>query len=205
MTQLPGLSAVTRLLRARRPVQVASHCDETPAFSLRAYRESDVPTLSALIARDAGSLFRWLPIPEGCRTSDDIARDWVRRASEGDRTNGAWRRLAVGETGQILGGVNLIRIERGLDWQADVNWWVASTVRGRGVGTELVRRCLDHAFADLPRGLGLHRVHAGIQHDNPASARVADKAGFVPDEALDSRLLVGGQWQKHRGYVATAA
>jgi len=203
MTQILGLKKVTRLLKPRGPVRVDSDWSGTPALVLRSLTPDDVPALADIITQDAGSLFRWLPIPDGCETSDEIAAHWVKRALEGEQTNTAWRRLAVGENDQILGGVNLIRIERGLDWQADMNWWVASAARGMGVGTELVRRALDHAFADLPNGLGLHRVHAGIQEDNGASLRVAEKAGFTPAPALDSRLLVCGEWQQHQGFVAS--
>ena len=208
MTQVRSLNAIKRLLKPavspRNPVSVSPVEPEAPAFCLRPYLESDLKPLAARITSDAGSLFQWLPIPDGCTSSEDIARVWIERGLAGDADGKAWRRLAVAPNGSILGGVNLLRIERGLDWQADVNWWVASTARGRGLATKIVKACLEHAFGDLPNGLGLHQVHAGIQEQHPASRRVAEKCGFVPASNLDSRLLIAGAWQMHRGFIASA-
>lgn len=61
---------------------------------------------------------------------------------------------------------------------------------------------LRHAFEDLPGGLGLHRIHAGISRDNPASRRVAEKAGFRPQPGLRSYLSTNGEWQAFEAWTA---
>ena len=57
---------------------------------------------------------------------------------------------------------------------AEVGWWVAPRWWGRGVATAAVRRSIDYCFDDLD----LHRLEAGVFLSNPASVRVAEKAGF---------------------------
>lgn len=208
MTQLLELNKIKRWLTPGPPVRVSSVEDESHEgiragrLTLRVVRPTDTAGLSQLIKKNSSHLFQWLPKPDAARSCRQVAEHWVRRAAEGESDGTACRRLAVLPSGTIVGGVNLIRIERGLDWQADLNWWVTAEQSGKGFGTEIVRGALAHAFADMPTGLGLHKVHAGIQPENTASERLAVKAGFRPDPALDSRLLVNGEWQLHRGYVA---
>jgi len=99
----------------------------------------------------------------------------------------AWRRGAFlddsqehGElAGRFVGIFNLIKIERGLEWTCEANWWVDDQLAGQGLASEAVQGMLDYAHADHPNGLGLHRVRAMICADNPASVRIAQKCGFI--------------------------
>lgn len=208
MSQLHQLEKIKRWLSPGRPIRVPAVDDETQegvragSLRLRATTPDDAGLLADLIERNETHLFRWLPRPEPGVSSALVADHWIRLALRGEADGSAWRRLAVLPGGTVVGGVNLIHIERGLDWQADVNWWVSAEHSGQGYGTQIVRGMLKHAFGDMPAGLGLHKVHAGIQPDNAASERLAIRAGFVPDPALDSRLFVNGEWQHHRGFVA---
>lgn len=47
-------------------------------------------------------------------------------------------------------------------------------LHGRGLGTEVTRQMLRHAFADL----NLHRVHLSVLSSNAAAIRAYEKAGF---------------------------
>lgn len=55
-----------------------------------------------------------------------------------------------------------------------IGYTVDPAVAGRGVATHLARGLLSAAFERL----GLRRVTAGCNADNPASARVLEKAGM---------------------------
>jgi len=57
---------------------------------------------------------------------------------------------------------------------AELGYGLGRAYWGRGYATEAVGAMLDHA-----RTLGLHRLEAYSFVDNPASARVLEKAGFV--------------------------
>ncbi len=114
------------------------------------------------------------------------------------------RLVGVLEGGRIAGGFNLNAIERGLEWKADIAWWVATPLAGRGLATEGVAALLGYALGDLPNGLGLHQVHAWITADNPASIRVAQKAGLVKRPGVQESLNCGTRWAMHERYTRSA-
>lgn len=71
---------------------------------------------------------------------------------------------------------------------AEAGWWLAPRWWGRGIAAVAVRRFIDYCFVDLD----LHRVEAGVFSTNVASARVAEKAGFVLDGIARDAYLKSG-------------
>ena len=59
-------------------------------------------------------------------------------------------------------------------YSVELSVYVDEQARGRGIGTALVRRILDHA-----RAHDLHVVMAGITSDNAVSLRLHENLGFV--------------------------
>jgi RimJ/RimL family protein N-acetyltransferase len=57
---------------------------------------------------------------------------------------------------------------------AQIGYWVAAPVRGRGVASTAARTLCNFGFATLR----LRRVELNAAVNNPASRRVAEKAGF---------------------------
>lgn len=57
----------------------------------------------------------------------------------------------------------------------EIGYWIGRPHWGRGYGTEAVRRLTRLMF----QAFGAEKVAAGIMADNPASARVLEKAGFA--------------------------
>ena len=81
--------------------------------------------------------------------------------------------ILVGE--ELAGGIGC---EPGADIRsgtAEVGWWLNPEWWGRGIASVAVGRFVDYCFNDLD----LHRVEAWVFVSNPASARVAEKAGFI--------------------------
>lgn len=61
----------------------------------------------------------------------------------------------------------------------EVGYWLQATARGRSVMAEAMELLLPYAFAPAEQGgLALHRVSAGTDAANAASARVLERAGF---------------------------
>src|SRR5690606_24776145 len=89
-----------------------------------------------------------------------------------------------------------------LTLSADVSWWVARPFTRRGYATSGVRLLLRHAFADLPEGLGLHKVMAMIAPDNTASLKLARALGFRPFTQEDHYVRVGEVWKRHECWLA---
>jgi RimJ/RimL family protein N-acetyltransferase len=62
---------------------------------------------------------------------------------------------------------------------AEVGYWVHPDARGRGVATAALRVAVRHALLPAEEGgLGLRAVRLQAAADNPASRRVAEKAGL---------------------------
>jgi RimJ/RimL family protein N-acetyltransferase len=121
----------------------------------------------------------------------------------GDDHGKAWRRIAVLSDGRIAGAFNLNDIRRGLEFDADANWWISADQVGQGLGAEGLRAVLDFALADLPRGLGLQRVHAAIMPSNCASIRLARHVGLRQGGGKASIRLCD-RWVLHEIYERTA-
>jgi RimJ/RimL family protein N-acetyltransferase len=104
------------------------------------------------------------------------------RARVQDIEGVAWRRAAFIEhgehAGRFLGMFNLIKIQRGLEWSCEANWWLDSRLTGQGFGSEAAQGVIDFALAEHPTGLGMHLVRGYICRDNPVSVHIAQKCGF---------------------------
>ena len=81
--------------------------------------------------------------------------------------------VLVDQDGTVLGRFNLFDLE---DGTAVLGYRVAQQVAGRGVATATVRELCRLAAAQY----GLRTLRAATNHDNVASQKVLEKAGFVP-------------------------
>jgi len=174
-----------------------------PDVLLRPFTENDRSAFLEMVTRNRSSIEHWIPLHQDGETDDAFFDRQLRLCARGDANGRGCRRLGVSADGTILGVFCLNSISRGLAWEADAIWWVDSLRAGRGVATAGVRALLDHAFADLPGGLGLHGVHCGIEPENAASVRVAQKCGFLHMPDRKSHLKVGERWVVHEFYLAS--
>ena len=170
-----------------------------PTLILRPWRAADIPALAAEMSREHPAAGMWSRPDErpvrtaqagGAerRTGPADERDAARWLASQDR---GWRdgdRLcfAVLEAddagGRVLAGnVGLKnRDETGRIGEretAEIGYWTAVAARGRGIAPAAVRAVTDWAF-DAFAGASLRQIM--LVHDiaNPASCRVAEKAGY---------------------------
>ena len=73
---------------------------------------------------------------------------------------------------------------------AELSYWLGAAHWGRGIGTALVAGTVARALARRP---DLLRLTAKVHPENPASARLLDKAGFRPCPAPSDRFP-GWRW-----------
>ena len=141
---------------------------ETGRFVLRAFRETDAPTVEALLA-DPEIARTTLTIPHPYPPGS--ATPWIATHAESWREGkgGTW---AITRPGELLGTISL-QITRA-HGRAELGYWVARTEWGKGIATECVRRLIAFAFDEL----ALHRVQAHHFVENPASGRVMTRAGM---------------------------
>jgi len=196
---------------APAPAAAPPEADHTPpprralSLALRPLEESDRDEFCRVLRISRGSIAQHVPVAAGDEPEETVFEQWLTLTEQTERDLTSRRRIAVAtrdhpggpRAGTILGSFNLTNIDRGLEWTADANWWVAADQRGRGVATTAVRMMLDHALAPLPEGLGLTRVTIGIEPRNAASRRVAARCGFVECKGPGVYLDKGEEWSKH--------
>jgi len=93
----------------------------------------------------------------------------------------------------IAGTLALSNVVRGHHESANLGYWVAERVNGRGLATRAVGELIGVAFGKL----GLHRLEAGTLIDNLASQRVLEKNGFESIGLARGYLHIGGEWRDH--------
>jgi RimJ/RimL family protein N-acetyltransferase len=169
----------------RPPIVVPDGGIRSPAGAivLRPWRRADIPVLVALI--DDAEVQRWLdrvPHPYSAADGEEYiagTRVWL--------AAGTQVALAVTVDGALAGSVDL-RLDGRDPHTAEIGYWVAAAVRGRGVASTAARVLSDFGFETL----GLRRIELNAAVGNVASRRVAEKAGFEPEGVRRAFLPVGG-------------
>lgn len=157
----------------------------TPRLILRRYELEDAPALQALIS-DRRIAATTLNIPHPYPEDGALAFILLthERAAKGEAYSFAITRR---EDGALLGGINL-RLQRSL--QAELGYWVGVPYWGQGYATEATCRIIAFGFDNL----GLNRIYARFFSNNPASARVMQKAGMVYEGAMKGHILKWGEY-----------
>jgi RimJ/RimL family protein N-acetyltransferase len=112
------------------------------------------------------------PVTDGpAWTAERIAwlKEFHRLHRDGRAGQSVW---AVLVDGAVAGQVRLRHLPE--DGAGEIGLWLRRSVRGRGVGSAVVRAVLDQAVA-----LGLVRVTAETTTNNVLARRLLDRAGFT--------------------------
>jgi len=72
---------------------------------------------------------------------------------------------------------------------ATVGYWLGEDFWGRGIMTEAVTAVTNFCFENFP----LRRISAEVFANNPASARVLEKAGFIFEARLKNHVFKDGK------------
>jgi [ribosomal protein S5]-alanine N-acetyltransferase len=72
---------------------------------------------------------------------------------------------------------------------AELGYWLGQDFWGRGIMSESVSGFVSHCFMKFP----LNRIYAEPYANNPASARVLEKAGFVLEGRLRNNVVKDGK------------
>jgi RimJ/RimL family protein N-acetyltransferase len=131
-----------------------------------------------------------------------LAVDWGIEDTPDEATARAWttehaelwekgegRHFAIADPADdlLIGGVNFHRIEPA-HHRAEVGFWLAPGVRGRGIGSAAVAAACRWAFDRW----GLVRIEMTTLPDNAASLGLARKVGFQREGLLRSRNFERG-------------
>ncbi|MFG1603914.1 GNAT family N-acetyltransferase [Actinoplanes sp. NPDC049265] len=165
----PPVIAAGSLARTPQPVLRSGEPGEPGDLVLRPWVSADLTDFVA--AYQDPAICRW---HTNRPASLDEARAWFAAYAEdwaGER-GGHW---AVTRNDAVVGRIAV----RGFNFAAGLAgcaYWVVPAARGRGVAPAALRTVSEWAF-----DVGFHRLHLDHSTRNPASCRVATKAGFRPE------------------------
>jgi RimJ/RimL family protein N-acetyltransferase len=148
--------------------------------SLRPWRDSDVADIVA--ACQDPEISRWTAVPRPYRETDARAYLLYRYDAIHAGTAAPFAIVATAG-GELLGSIALNEIDAG-HARAQVGYWLAREARGAGHATRAVRAICAWGFA----ALGVERIDLLASTRNPASQRVAERAGFTREALLRSYM-----------------
>jgi RimJ/RimL family protein N-acetyltransferase len=180
------------------PELYVSAVGRRPALMLRPWRAADIPALAAEMSCDyvLGGMwsrpderpFRTVRRGRAERTGPMNERDAARWLASQDRGwhDGDRLSFAVLEADDaggcvLAGNVGLKNREQtgriGERDTAEIGYWTAVAARGRGIAPAAVRAVTDWGFDEFA-GTSLRQIMLVHDVGNPASCRVAEKAGY---------------------------
>jgi RimJ/RimL family protein N-acetyltransferase len=153
--------------------------------ALRPWRDSDLDSL--VRACQDPEISRWTAVPSPYGEADGRAYLIKRYDSVGAGLSAPFAITAGADSDDLLGSISLMR----LAWEhgrAEVGYWLAAWARGQGHATRAVDLICAWGF----EALGLERIELLAATRNPASQRVAERAGFQREAVLRSHTVTGG-------------
>jgi len=170
---------------------------------LRPPRASDYGPWSDLRRRSRAFLQPWEP----AWPADDLSRPAFRRrlmAYQRDMDLGGGYSFFVfrREDHELVGGITLSNIRRGVAQMGTVGYWVGEPFARQGFTLAAAQAITGFAF----NRLGLHRLEAACLPENEPSRRLLLKAGYDLEGRASAYLKINGDWRDHLlfGRVADA-
>jgi RimJ/RimL family protein N-acetyltransferase len=155
---------------------------------LSEFQASDKDALIAhLNDRDIYDRTLRIPFPY----TDADADEWLALVAKVTRQQGRpvhWTIRSADDA--LIGGCGFDGLQVGKSHRAEVGYWLARPLWGRGIMTAVVQRVCRHAFEEF----GLAKITAHVFSHNPASARVLEKCGFQQEGLLRKHFLKDGQF-----------
>ena len=149
---------------------------------VRPWRESDADSLAehANNLNVAKNLRDRFPHPYTRKN----ARDFLKFATSLDD----YSNLAIEVDGAAVGAIGYVPGQDVERFSAEIGYWLGEAYWGRGIVTEALGLITAHAFERL----SVLRMFALPFADNPASARVLEKAGYIREGVLRSSSVKYG-------------
>ena len=159
---------------------------------IRPLKSEDAGELAALVLENREFLAPFEPVREERFYTVDGQREWIE--------NDGIRAFAILADDGIAGSVTITNIVYGPFRSANLGYWVAERLGGRGLATSAVGEVVAIAFGELV----LHRLEAATLLDNVRSRRVLEKNGFEPIGLARRYLEIAGEWRDHLLFQRTA-
>ena len=143
-------------------------------FILRSYRDTDAKDIAKNINNLKVSRYMThVPYPYSLKDAKAFLQRIKAKNKKGLKVSLA---IAVGK--EVVGGITLMAIAKG--HKAEMGYWLAPKLWGRGIMSEAVKKVVKYAFGKLK----LKRVCAYVMIPNKGSQKVLVKAGFKKEGLL---------------------
>ncbi|MEM5829863.1 MAG: GNAT family protein [Candidatus Aenigmatarchaeota archaeon] len=130
----------------------------------------DVKNLCRYINDKAVARFTTIPYPYKL----EHAKDFIKRARRRMKKKEGYEfSIFLKETGEIIGGVALVNINK-TNENAELGYWLARKYWGQGLMSEAVKLILEFGFKKLK----LHKIYARVCEPNKRSSHLLEKFGF---------------------------
>ena len=150
---------------------------ETDRLILRQFKIEDAEDMNNNWATDAEvtRFLTWSPHPD-INFTENLLKDWIARYS--DLTSYNWA-IELKEIGKVIGGISVVKFNERIE-AADIGYCMGKAWWGRGIMPEALRAVIEYLFEEV----GLNRVAACHDVNNPKSGRVMQKAGMTKEGVL---------------------
>jgi [ribosomal protein S5]-alanine N-acetyltransferase len=162
-----------------------------------------VPILRPVVPDDSEEIARLLCENREFMAPFEPLRDERFFTSEGQRERieaNSPGSFAIIVGGALAGGVTISDLAYGPFRSANLGYWLAERLNGRGLATQAVGEAVEIAFGELD----LHRLEAGTLVDNVASQRVLERNRFERIGLARRYFQIAGEWRDHFLYQRTA-
>jgi ribosomal-protein-alanine N-acetyltransferase len=161
---------------------------------LRPAMPADYPGWSQLRAASRAFLEPWEPTWPDDDLTQAAFRRRLKRQEEDIARDEAYALLIFDQTSdQLLGGVTLGGVRRGVSQTGTLGYWMGAQHAGKGRMTRAVAATVEFAFARLR----LHRVEAACIPDNAPSIALLGRNGFQREGYARGYLKIDGAWRDH--------
>lgn len=146
------------------------------------------------------------PLLAGVRASADLHAQWVSAPADSEsfgkhlaRVSDSFVSLVLErrEDAALAGVFTFSQIFMGGFCSAYLGFYALAPHAGQGLMTEGLSLTLRAAF----EALGLHRVEANIQPDNPRSIALVKRCGFEREGFSPGYLFIAGAWRDHERWA----
>ncbi len=150
---------------------------ETSRLILRRFKPEDAEDMYSNWASDP-EVTRYLTwqVHTSAMLTRNLLEDWITRYEDGGYFN--WV-MEYKETGKVIGNISVVRLNENTE-AADMGYCMSRTYWGRGLMPEALTAVIKYLF-DV---VGLNRIAACHDVNNPKSGRVMDKAGMRQEGIL---------------------
>lgn len=150
---------------------------ETDRLILRQFKIEDAEDMYNNWTTDAEvtRFLTWSPHPD-INFTKGLLEGWIGKYSEPTWYNWA---IELKETGEVIGNISVVKFNERIE-AADIGYCMGKAWWGNGIMPEALRAVIAYLF----EAVGLNRVAACHDVNNPKSGRVMQKAGMTKEGVL---------------------